>query len=64
MSKILECGCVVGQYWCSKHDIYNKQDPNDPPHRIGSDVAPECCSCHISAPCSFCTRETENTDNE
>lgn len=24
------------------------------------DREPECCSCHISAPCSFCTHQTED----
>lgn len=24
------------------------------------DREPECCSCHISAPCGFCTRETKD----
>lgn len=58
MSKRLDCGCVVGFYWCNKHDIYNKQDTNDPPHRVRDfEVIPDCCSCHIMAPCSFCVND-------
>lgn len=24
---------------------------------------PECCSCHISAPCGYCTRQTEDEES-
>jgi hypothetical protein len=56
MSETLECGCVVGYYWCSKHDIYTKSNLNDKRHRVRDfEVCePEECSCHIFAPCSFC----------
>lgn len=70
--RVFDCGCVEGQYWCSKHDIYAEQKIDDlPPH--GSHTGwghaeaatksvlvhgtPEGCSCHVSAPCSYCTRE-------
>ena len=66
----LKCGCVVGAYWCSNHDIYSG---NVPPFGAGlrrvseskkvydaeldlSDRQPECCSCHIHAPCGYCER--------
>lgn len=66
---IYACGCVKGAYWCSRHDIYNRQKSNDlPPHgdprgkgkgeKISPsddyNYVPECCSCHIMAPCPFC----------
>ena len=58
-----KCGCIAGHYWCAKHDIYNKQDPKDPPpHRVTDypkDYKTEGCSCHISPPCSFCVNSTE-----
>lgn len=85
----LECGCVVGAYWCSRHDIYsvrtkptekwrerpngsfvmvtlepNKHIAEADAGRLASMQAPmddlreaEGCSCHISPPCSWCTRE-------
>ena len=71
----LKCGCVVGAYWCAKHDIYTG---NVPPWGAGarraseskkvydaelddSDRQPECCSCHLSAPCGYCERtQTED----
>lgn len=67
------CGCVVGYYWCAAHDIYHVQDGRtdnrtNSEHEYDryaatgtlSDSDPDCCSCHISAPCSYCTRETED----
>lgn len=70
----LKCGCIPNQYWCSKHDIYTG---NTPPWGAGSqkwreqhevfkqeweDKAPQCCSCHISAPCSFCEMSQNNLE--
>jgi hypothetical protein len=72
--KKYDCGCIEGYYWCSKHDIYNKQNPNDlPPHGYNTEhgkiMAKEIlentelntsCSCHISAPCSYCVGNIDN----
>lgn len=63
----LECGCVVGYYWCWRHDIYVKQDPKDPAWRVADVHRDErseerTCTCFISAPCSFCTNETERDE--
>ena len=75
-AKTLKCGCVVGQYWCSKHDIYTG---NTPPWGAGSrrskqsarvyneeidnpDIEyrkPDCCSCHLGAPCGYCTQDMD-----
>ena len=77
MAGQLKCGCVVGAYWCSKHDIYTG---NTPPWGAGErrhaesykvfkeewqddDRHPECCSCHLSAPCGWCER-TQNDEDE
>ena len=62
-----DCGCVKGYYWCSRHDIYTRQRPDDlPPHGAGdrdgtvkARPLPEGCSCHLSAPCSWCVGSEE-----
>lgn len=60
MSKQRPCGCIDGYYWCSKHDIYTKQDRKNDPRWTGEDE----CSCHIVAPCSYCVNNFEtNTAN-
>lgn len=61
----LKCGCVIGAYWCGKHDIYVKQDrKKDPrwttPESIIDYTPPEGCSCHINPPCSYCMGLKEN----
>ena len=58
------CGCVEGHYWCSKHDIYNKQNKNDiPPHGYSTEgvvvarpegYKPEGCTCFQVVPCGYC----------
>jgi hypothetical protein len=65
----LTCGCVIGYYWCAAHDIYTRQDRERDPRWTKPEAMvcersgpPECCSCHISAPCSFCTRETDEAN--
>lgn len=68
MIRVFDCGCVEGQYWCSRHDIYRRQKPNDlPPHgdprgrgRGAKFAPPDGCSCHISAPCSYCTSDEDD----
>lgn len=60
--KVYACGCVKDAYWCGKHDIYVRQTKKDPPpfgHPLSENYRePECCSCHLSAPCSFCTGDS------
>lgn len=71
---ILKCGCVVGAYWCAKHDIYTGNVPpwgagvkrEEESKKVYDEEAdydkPECCSCHLSAPCGYCERTQTEED--
>jgi len=65
----LKCGCVVDYYWCEKHEIYtgtappfgagnsrSKESAEVLRQELPDDYKPEGCSCHISAPCGYCTQ--------
>jgi hypothetical protein len=72
MSKIKDCGCVPGQYMCYKH---RRQEEAQAYKRLTEAekaydryVDPLCayhtdfpygCSCHKSAPCSYCMRQED-----
>lgn len=68
----LECGCVPNNYMCGNHKrqrraaAYQKLTPEqkdydnhvDPRGWYHNDF-PSGCSCHIMAPCGYCTRDVE-----
>lgn len=41
-----------------------KADADRAYDRYVTSYVPDCCSCHISAPCSFCTSEPEEDERE
>lgn len=74
---MLKCGCIPDHYWCSKHDIYTGNVPPwgagsrrakeskqvyDDEYFDDMDKEPQGCSCHISAPCSYCVNQTEDEE--
>lgn len=67
MSGAKQCGCVPGYYQCWKHErkerarayqrLTEKEKAYDrhvDPVGAYHEDFPSCCSCHISAPCSYC----------
>ena len=71
------CSCVTGHYecWnCRKTELEAIEKNLTPAQREydrlamngwrrdDDDYEAECCSCHINAPCGFCTREIEEDE--
>jgi len=67
-----KCGCVPGQYTCGTHkrqaqaQAYKRLSEKEKAYdRMVDPVGwyhqdfPTGCSCHISAPCSFCVGEVD-----
>lgn len=81
---MLKCGCIPDAYWCSKHDIYTGNVPpwgagemraeqsrkvyDDEFYEDYDEREPDCCSCHLGAPCGYCEKtqgkEDEETDED
>lgn len=53
LRKLLEAWSEIKSLKASRERAYDEYVTNPP----------ECCSCHISAPCSYCTREIDEDNN-